>query len=79
MAAELQYLQAAGFLFLGDDEVIHLAGNNNDGLTAGVDSGSLFTICGRTFNKAFVKVDNFWHVAADCKAKKNNEKDKKQA
>lgn len=58
--------------------MIHLAGDDNDGLNANVTSGSCFTICGRSFEKAFVKVDDFWKVAADCKAYRNNKKDKKQ-
>ena len=61
----------------GDEKVIHLAGDENDGLNANIDSGSLFTICGRQFNKAFVRVDDFWKVVDGCKVLKNNDKDRK--
>lgn len=66
-------------VFVGDEDIVHLAGEDtgNDGINANLDSGHLFTICGRRFNKAFAKVDNFWDVAGASKAKKNNSKDKK--
>jgi hypothetical protein len=63
--------------FSGDEKVIHLAGEENDGLNANINSASLFTICGRQFNKAFVRVDDFWKVVNDCKVYKNNSKDRK--
>lgn len=64
-------------VYYGDGKVIHLAGDENDGLNATYNSGSAFTICGKSFNKAFVRIDDFWNVVLDSKAKKNNSKDKK--
>jgi len=61
----------------GGGEVIHLAGDENDGLNANLNSGNLFTICGKRFNKAFVRVEDFWAVAGESKAVKNNKRDKK--
>lgn len=66
-------------VYIGEGKVIHLAGDENDGLNANVNSGSLFTICGRRFHKAFVKLDDFWDVVCDSKAYKNNNKDKKMS
>lgn len=54
-----------------------MAGADNDGINANVNSGSVFTICGKRFKKAMVKIDDFWDVACDSKAYKNNSKDKK--
>ncbi|CAC5380346.1 PLA2G16 [Mytilus coruscus] len=64
-------------VYIGNEEIIHLAGDENDGINGNFDSGHLFTICGRHFNKANVKIDNFWDVVGTSKAKKNNDKDKK--
>jgi hypothetical protein len=49
-----------------------------DVVNAGVDSlsSSTFTKCGTGHHKASVKKENFWIVAGDSKAKKNNDKDK---
>ncbi|XP_045209807.1 phospholipase A and acyltransferase 3-like [Mercenaria mercenaria] len=66
-------------VYAGEGKVIHLAGDENDGLNANVNSGSLFTICGTRFRKAFVKVDDFWNVVCDSKVYKNNDKDKKMS
>ena len=66
------------FLFgTGNGEIVHLTGNENGGMKANINSGHMFTICGRTFNKANVKVDNFWDVTGTSKARKNNDKDRK--
>ncbi|XP_041368251.1 phospholipase A and acyltransferase 2-like [Gigantopelta aegis] len=62
-------------VYKGDEEVIHLAGEEGDGLDVNVQHS--FTIGGKMFNKAFVRVDNFWDVVAGCKAYKNNSKDRK--
>lgn len=64
-------------VYKGDEEIVHLAGDDNDGINANVNSGHVFTICGKGFNKACVKVDNFWDVAGSSRVKKNNNKDKK--
>ena len=57
--------------------MVHLAGEEDDGIGGKVDSVHLFTICGRIFHKAFVKVDRFLDVAGGSKAVRNNSKDKK--
>ena len=67
------------FVFVGNEDIVHLAGEDtgNDGINGNIDSGHLFTVCGTRFNKAYAKVDNFWNVVADSRAKINNNKDKK--
>ena len=65
------------FCLSGDEQIVHLAGDDNDGINGQIDSGHLFTICGQRFRKALVKVDNFWDVVDGCKAMKNNAKDGK--
>lgn len=62
---------------LGEGELVHLAGDNSDGINGNVNSTHLFTICGRRFSKAFVCLDSFWNVVGDSKAFRNNSKDKK--
>ena len=62
---------------LGGGEVVHLAGDDNDGLKDNITSGNFFTVSGVRFNKALVKIDDFLHVASTSKAKKNNGKDRK--
>ncbi|KAL3870918.1 hypothetical protein ACJMK2_038946 [Sinanodonta woodiana] len=63
-------------VYIGDEKVVHLTGDDNDGINGNFDSGNLFTICGRRFNKAYVKVDNFWDVVLGCQARINKSKDK---
>ena len=65
------------FCLSGDEQIVHLAGDDNDGINGQFDSGHLFTISGQRFRKALVKVDNFWDVVDGCKAMKNNAKDRK--
>ncbi|KAH3868345.1 hypothetical protein DPMN_031488 [Dreissena polymorpha] len=62
-------------VYKGRDAVIHLAADENDSVNAHMNSGCFFTICGNRFNKAFVRVDDFWDVAMDSKAYKNNSLD----
>ncbi|XP_052805704.1 phospholipase A and acyltransferase 3-like [Mya arenaria] len=64
-------------VYKGKGRIIHLAGDENDGLNANLNSGNIFTICGRRFNKAFVREDDFWEVTGDSKAYKNNKRDQK--
>lgn len=64
-------------VYIGDGKIVHLSGGDNDGINGAFNSGSVFTICGKRFNKAFVKIDNFWEVVLGCNAKKNNGKDRK--
>jgi len=68
---------------IGDGHVIHLSGEDDDGLSTGSVSdgslgsvsGTLFTIAGVSCDKAKVKCDNFWDVARVSKANINNSKD----
>ncbi|KAH3868354.1 phospholipase A and acyltransferase 2-like [Dreissena polymorpha] len=57
-------------VYKGSSDVIHLAGIGNEGVNA--NSSSVFTICGQRFNKAVVRVDDFWKVAGDSKAYKKS-------
>lgn len=66
---------------IGDGKIMHLSGDDDDGLGASVNghfgsvSGSIFTISGVDFQKAKVKCDDFWDVARESKADVNNSKD----
>ncbi|KAK3602554.1 hypothetical protein CHS0354_003807 [Potamilus streckersoni] len=64
-------------VYIGDGKVVHLTGDENDGINGNFDSGNLFTICGQRFNKAYVKVEDFWNVVLGSKANINKNKDKK--
>ncbi|XP_059140083.1 phospholipase A and acyltransferase 3-like [Physella acuta] len=64
-------------LYIGEGKVVHLAGENDDGINAQVKPEHLFTICGKTFNKARVTVDDFWDIVLEDKACINNSRDKK--
>ena len=60
----------------GDSKIIHVsfADDNGDGNdTPGNVSG--FYISGVNYHKACVKVEDFWDVAKNSRAKKNNGKD----
>lgn len=61
----------------GNEEVVHLAGTENDGINGNFNSGHVFTICGKSFNKAQVKKEDIWNVICGSKIKINNDKDKK--
>lgn len=66
-------------VYAGDGLVIHMTGDSNESLNASVsNSGCIFTICGQTFEKAYVKIDDFWKVADGSKVYKNNCNDGKQ-
>ncbi|BFZ20460.1 hypothetical protein BsWGS_23499 [Bradybaena similaris] len=64
-------------VYIGDRQVAHLAGEDNDGIDGCKRPELMFTICGINFNKAKVCIDDFWKVAASSKARKNNTKDEK--
>ncbi|GFN81779.1 hras-like suppressor 3 [Plakobranchus ocellatus] len=64
-------------VYLGNEEVVHLAGVDNDGINAKIRPEHLFTISGVKFNKAAVCIDNFWDVVEDSRAEKNNKGDRK--
>ncbi|CAL1536747.1 unnamed protein product [Lymnaea stagnalis] len=63
-------------IYFGNGKIIHLAGEDNDGINGKVKPEHLFTICGRTFDKARVSIDDFWDVVGQDKAYLNNSKDK---
>ncbi|XP_056012808.1 phospholipase A and acyltransferase 3-like [Ostrea edulis] len=64
-------------VYIGNEEVVHLAGTENDGINGNFNSGHVFTICGKSFNKAQVKKEDIWNVICGSKIKINNDKDKK--
>lgn len=64
-------------VYIGNEEIVHLSGDENDGINGQVGLTHFFTISGVRFNKAKVVKENFWKVTADSKAKKNNGKDRK--
>ncbi|XP_021351176.1 retinoic acid receptor responder protein 3-like isoform X2 [Mizuhopecten yessoensis] len=64
-------------VYLGEGRIVHLSGGDNDGINGNINSGSVFTICGKNFSKAWVMIDDFWKIALKCKAKINNGKDRK--
>ncbi|XP_034300121.2 phospholipase A and acyltransferase 3 [Magallana gigas] len=64
-------------VYIGNEEVIHLAGDENDGLNGNINPSHAFTICGKSFNKAVVKRENVWKVVLDSKVEVNNNKDRK--
>ncbi|KAK7093759.1 phospholipase A and acyltransferase 3-like [Littorina saxatilis] len=64
-------------VYIGDKKVVHLAGDENDGINGQIDADKLMTISGQRFGKALVKVENFWNVVDGSRARKNNNKDGK--
>ncbi|VDH98883.1 Hypothetical predicted protein [Mytilus galloprovincialis] len=62
-------------VYAGDELVIHMAGNGQEGVVS--NSGYSFSIAGKSFDKCVVKIESFWKVVANGIAKKNNKKDKK--
>nr|KAG5712129.1 hypothetical protein BaRGS_020855 [Batillaria attramentaria] len=64
----------------GDGEVVHLAGEEDDGVASkmggsGVGVQHVFSINGEYFTKAYVRVDRFLDVAGNCLAIRDNSKD----
>ncbi|KAK3583606.1 hypothetical protein CHS0354_039428 [Potamilus streckersoni] len=62
-------------VYIGNDEVVHLAGDLNATSKENSNSSYIFSISGVNFDKASVKIDNFFEVAGNSKARKNNDKD----
>uniref|UniRef100_A0A8W8L4Z0 LRAT domain-containing protein n=1 Tax=Magallana gigas TaxID=29159 RepID=A0A8W8L4Z0_MAGGI len=60
-----------------NEEVVHLAGDENDGLNGNISPSHAFTISGKSFNKAVVKRENVWQVVLDSRVEINNSKDQK--
>ncbi|CAC5424350.1 PLA2G16 [Mytilus coruscus] len=61
-------------VYAGFEQVIHLTGDGTEGIVS--NAGHSFSIAGVSFDKCVVKIENFWKVAANGIAKKNNKKDK---
>lgn len=63
-------------LYEGNKQIIHMTAPRPDAESGSshVSSGSSF--CGLNIDKAVIKEDDFFHVAGDSKAYKNNSKDK---
>ncbi|KAH9500280.1 Phospholipase A and acyltransferase 3 [Bulinus truncatus] len=64
-------------VYIGDGRIVHLAGEENDGINGDIQVKHVFTISGKRFNKARVAADNFWDVVGNDKAFINNDGDKK--
>ncbi|KAK3763728.1 hypothetical protein RRG08_021400 [Elysia crispata] len=62
-------------VYIGNELVSHLAGEEDDGINAAMRPEHLFTISGVKFNKAKVSLQNFWDIVEDCAARKNNKRD----
>ncbi|RUS74120.1 hypothetical protein EGW08_018127 [Elysia chlorotica] len=62
-------------VYIGNEMVSHLAGEEDDGINAKMRPEYMFTISGVRFNKAKVCLQNFWDIVEDCLAKKNNGRD----
>lgn len=69
---------AVVLLFPGNEDVIHLAGDDNDGINAEMHSAHLTSFSGQCFEKAVIRQDNFFDVAGLSKAKRNNDRDGKK-
>ncbi|XP_013389165.1 HRAS-like suppressor 3 [Lingula anatina] len=64
-------------VYIGDEQVVHITGEN-DGIKDGKgDPGKFCSPCGVQLKKAFVLISPFWDVAGESKAVKNNGKDRK--
>lgn len=61
----------------GDEEVVHLAGTQNDGLNVSSKPSHVSSSCGKSFNKAKVKRESVWDVMLDSKVEINNSKDRR--
>ncbi|KAK3583605.1 hypothetical protein CHS0354_039427 [Potamilus streckersoni] len=62
-------------VYIGNEEVVHLAGDPNARSKVNANLSHVLAICGKESTKAIVKRDNFFDVAADSKEKRNNAKD----
>ncbi|PVD21567.1 hypothetical protein C0Q70_17365 [Pomacea canaliculata] len=65
-------------VYIGNEDVIHLAGDDNDGINAEMHSAHLTSFSGQCFEKAVIRQDNFFDVAGLSKAKRNNDRDGKK-
>lgn len=63
-------------VYVGNEEVIHLAGINSFDSTCTFNPKHTFTIGGKIFIKAKVKRESVWKVIRDSEVEINNDKDK---
>ncbi|KAK0065884.1 HRAS-like suppressor 2 [Biomphalaria pfeifferi] len=64
-------------IYAGFGQIIHLAGEDDDGIGAKFNSTNLFSIGGKLFTKAEVRIDDFWKVVGTDTAEKDNSLDTK--
>ncbi|XP_077994927.1 phospholipase A and acyltransferase 2-like [Glandiceps talaboti] len=64
-------------VYVGNGQVIHMAGVDDTGDERGSHSGS-FSISGKQFNKAAIKCDDFLEIVRGCSVEINNSKDRKR-
>ncbi|XP_065928422.1 phospholipase A and acyltransferase 3-like [Magallana gigas] len=62
-------------VYIGNEEVVHLAGIDDDGLNGNFNPTHMFTISGKLFKKAVVKRESVWNVVLNSKVAINNKKD----
>ncbi|KAH9488765.1 Phospholipase A and acyltransferase 3 [Bulinus truncatus] len=63
-------------LYIGSGKIAHLAAANNGGIKDTINSKQLSSIIGLPSDKAAIRTDDFWAVAAKDKAFINNSRDK---
>ncbi|XP_005088861.1 phospholipase A and acyltransferase 2 [Aplysia californica] len=64
-------------VYVGNEDIIHLAGEDNDGINANVQAQHVLTVSGHRFDKAKVCRANFWTIVGADPAYKNNTRDNK--
>lgn len=64
--------------FPGNEDAIHMTGNDNDRVSQQVNPTHLTSFSGHIFNKATIRIDNFFSIAGTSKAKRNNSLDRKK-
>jgi len=64
-------------VFVGDEQIVHLAGEDNDGIDANIEARHVLTVSGHRLDKACVCKTQFWSVVGNDKALIQNDKDHK--
>lgn len=65
-------------IYLGNEKVIHVTGIGEGGTFDSCNPSHVFSVSGKRFKKATVRIDNYFHVArGSTAAMKNNFKDNK--
>lgn len=62
-------------IYIGNERVIHVTVIEEGGSSDACKPYHVSSVCGKRFNKATVRIDNFFHAARGLKAVKNNSKD----